>query len=147
MFLSRGLDSSVGIATRYGLDGPGNRIPVGARFFARVETCPGAHPSSYTMGTESFLGVKRPGRGVDHPPLYSSEVKERVVLYLYSSSGLSWPVLGWTLPLPLPKTSLSSSTPFNTVHFSDNRSNRSFLLLSSTKFQSLQGVSDVGLIS
>ena len=27
-----------------------------------------AYPASYTMGTGSFLGVKRPGRGVDHPP-------------------------------------------------------------------------------
>jgi hypothetical protein len=32
----------------------------------------------------------------------SAEVKERVELYLYSHSGLSWPVLGRTLPLPLP---------------------------------------------
>jgi hypothetical protein len=31
----------------------------------------------------------------------SVEVKERVELYLYSPSGPSWPVLGWTLPLPL----------------------------------------------
>ena len=29
-------------------------------------------------------GVKRPGRGVDHPPSSNSEVKERVELYLYS---------------------------------------------------------------
>ena len=35
----------------------------------------------------SFLGVERPGRGVDHPPLSSAEVKERVELYLYSPSG------------------------------------------------------------
>ena len=28
-----GRDSSVGIATRYGLDGPGNRIPVGGEIF------------------------------------------------------------------------------------------------------------------
>jgi len=28
----------------------------------------GAHPASYTMGIRSFLGVKRPGRGIDHPP-------------------------------------------------------------------------------
>jgi len=53
------------------------------------------------MGTEYFPGVKRPGRGVDHLPLSSAEVKERVELYLYSSSGPSWPVIGWTLPLPL----------------------------------------------
>jgi hypothetical protein len=33
------------------------------------------------MGTGSFPGVKRPGRGVDHPPQSSAEVKERVELY------------------------------------------------------------------
>ena len=32
------------------------------------------------MGTGSFPGVKRPGRGVDQPPPYSAEVKERVLL-------------------------------------------------------------------
>jgi len=46
-----------------------------------------APPASYTMGTGSFPGVKRPGRGVDHPPPSSAEVNERVVLYLYSPSG------------------------------------------------------------
>ena len=54
---------------------------------------------SYTMDIGSFTGVKQPGRGVDHPPLTSAEVKERVELYLYSPS---WPVLWRTLPLPLP---------------------------------------------
>jgi hypothetical protein len=48
-------------------------------------------------------GIKRPARGVDHPPPSSAEVKERIELYLYSPSGPSWPVLGWTLPLPLPR--------------------------------------------
>jgi hypothetical protein len=42
-------------------------------------------------------GVKRPGRGVDHPPSSSARVKEIVELYLYSPSGPSWPVLGWTI--------------------------------------------------
>jgi len=46
----------------------GDRMPVGARISASVQTGPGAHPASYTMGTGSFSGVKRPGRGVDHPP-------------------------------------------------------------------------------
>jgi len=32
----------------------------------------------------------------------SAEVKERVELYLYSPSWPSWPVLGCSLPLPLP---------------------------------------------
>ena len=85
-----GRDSVVGIATRYGLDGPGIESRWGARFSATVQTGPEAHPASYTMGTGSFLGVELPGRGVDHPP----EVKERVELYLYSPSGPSWPVLG-----------------------------------------------------
>ena len=92
-----GRDSSVGIATRYGMDGPVNRIPVGARFSAPVQTVRGTNPASYTMGTRSFPGVKRPGRGADHPPPSSAEVKGRVELYIYSPSGPSWPVLGITL--------------------------------------------------
>ena len=39
----------------------GDRIPVGARFSAPVQTGPGAHPASCKMGTGSFPGVKRPG--------------------------------------------------------------------------------------
>ena len=46
----------------------GDRIPVGARFSAPVQTGPGAHLASCTMGTGSFAGVKRPGRGADLPP-------------------------------------------------------------------------------
>ena len=74
-------DSSDGIATRYGQEGPGIESPWGARFSAPVHTGPGAHPASYTIGTGSFPRVKRPGRGVDHPPSFSAEVKERVGLY------------------------------------------------------------------
>ena len=40
----------------------------GARFSAPVQTGPVAQPASYTMGTGSFPEVKRPGRGVEHPP-------------------------------------------------------------------------------
>jgi len=67
---------------------------VGARFSATLQTGSEDHPASYTMGTGSFTGVKRPGRGVDHPPPSSAEVKERIELYLYSPSGPSRPVLG-----------------------------------------------------
>jgi hypothetical protein len=97
-----GQDSSVDIASHYGLDGLGDRIPVVARFSAPVQTGPGAHPASYTTGTGSFPGVKRPLRGVDHPTLSSAKVKEGVGLYINSPSGPSWPVLGWILPLLLP---------------------------------------------
>ena len=61
---------------------------MGARFSAVVLTGPGAHPASYKMGTGSFPGVKRPGRGIDHPPPSITEVKERVELYFYSLLGL-----------------------------------------------------------
>jgi len=84
-----------------GLDSPGIETRWG-RIFRTVQTGPGAHPASCTMGTGSFQGVERPGRGVDHPPTPSSaEVKERVELYLYSTSGPWCPVLGWALPLSL----------------------------------------------
>jgi len=95
-----GLDSSVGIESRYGLDGPGIESRWAARFSALVQTGPGAQPASYTMGTGSFSGVKRPGRGFDYPPASSAKVKEGVELYLYSISGPSWPVPGRSLPLP-----------------------------------------------
>jgi hypothetical protein len=49
------------------------------------------------MGTVSFPGVKRQKRWPPTPS--SAEVKERAELYLYSPSGPSWPVLGWTLIL------------------------------------------------
>jgi len=93
----------------------GDWIPVGARFSAPVQTGRGAHPASYTIRTGSFPGVKRPGRGVDHPPTSSAEVKERVELHLYSPSGPSWPVLGRPLPLPLPYSRCEmgvSKTPY-----------------------------------
>jgi hypothetical protein len=89
-----GRDSPVGIATSYGLDGPGIESQWGARLSAPAQTGPGTHPASCTMGTWSFRGVKRLGRGVDYPPQSSAEVKEIVEPYLYSTSGPSWPVIG-----------------------------------------------------
>jgi hypothetical protein len=78
---------SVSIATVYGLDGPGIESGWGARFSAPVQTGPGANPASYTMTVGSFLGVKRPGRGVGLPPQSRAEVKETVEQYIYSPSG------------------------------------------------------------
>jgi len=56
-----GRDSVVGIATRYGLGGPGDESRWGARFSAPVYTDPGVHPTSYTIGTGPFSGVMWPG--------------------------------------------------------------------------------------
>jgi len=84
----RSRDSSVGIATRYWLDGPGIESRWGARFSAPFETDSEAHPASYTMGSGSFPWVKRPGRGVGHRPPSSAEVKERVEVFIYPPLGL-----------------------------------------------------------
>jgi len=75
------------------MDDPGIESWWRARFSASVQTGPVAHPTSNTMSTGSFPDVRRPGRGVDHPPPSSAEVKERVALYLYSNSGPSWYVI------------------------------------------------------
>jgi hypothetical protein len=55
IFLPHGPGSSVGIATGYELDGPGIEAQW-ARFSAPLQTGPGAHSASYTIGTGSFLG-------------------------------------------------------------------------------------------
>jgi hypothetical protein len=89
-----GRNSSVGIATRYGLDSPGIESRCGAKFSAPVRNGSGTHPASYIMGTGSLPGVKRTGRGVDQAPTSSAEVKEREKLCLYFTSEPSWPVIG-----------------------------------------------------
>jgi len=61
------MGSVVGIATGYGLDGLGIESRWEARFSAPVQTCPGTHPASCTMGTGSFPGVKS-CRGVTLTP-------------------------------------------------------------------------------
>ena len=52
-----GLGSVVGIATSYGLDGPGIESRWGRDFSTPVQTGPEANPASCTMGTGSFQGV------------------------------------------------------------------------------------------
>jgi len=56
---------------------PGDRIPVEARFSAPVQTGSEAHPASYTVGTGSFLGVKRRERVVDHLPHLLPRLKKQ----------------------------------------------------------------------
>jgi len=67
---------------------------VGARFSTLVLTGPGAQLASYSLVAGSFSEVKRPGRGVDHLPQSSAEVKGGLELYLYFLSETLWPVLG-----------------------------------------------------
>jgi hypothetical protein len=71
-FVISGPGRSVGTATSMGCTVRGSNSG-GARFFAHVQTGPGAHPC--TMGTGSFPGAKLPGSGADHPPPSNAEVE------------------------------------------------------------------------
>jgi len=93
------LDSVVGIATHYGLDGQrigtvrGSNPACGEIFRTRPDRLWGPPSLPYNGYRGKAAGALR------WPPTPSSaEVKERVELYLYSPSGPSWPVLGSTLP-------------------------------------------------
>jgi hypothetical protein len=94
---SVGRDSLVGTATGYGLDGPGIESRWGRDFPhpSRPVLGPTQPPIQWVPGLSR--GVKRLGRGVDHRPPSSAEVKERVELYFCSPTGPSWSVIGWTL--------------------------------------------------
>jgi hypothetical protein len=59
MYVPCGPVSSVGIGTDYGREGPGIEFRWGTRFSATVQTGPGAHPASRTIGTGSFPGVEK----------------------------------------------------------------------------------------
>ena len=99
----------VGLATGYGLDGPGIESRWG-RGFRPVQTGPGAHPASRTMCTGSFPEVKS-GRGMTltpHPLIVPWSRKNRAVPLLPSGPfGLyrvSVPVQGYTLPFTFTDT-------------------------------------------
>jgi len=65
------------------------------RFSAIAETCPGAQPAYCIMGTGSFPRVTGEGEeDVNHPPVSSTEVKERVELYNSPLRVPSWQVVG-----------------------------------------------------
>ena len=75
-----GQGSSVGIATDYGLNGPGSNSG-GDEIFRTSRPGPGAHPAPCTMGAGSFPGLKC-GRGVlltTHPLLVPRSWKSRAI--------------------------------------------------------------------
>jgi hypothetical protein len=95
-----GWDSSVVIATRYGLlDGPGIEYQCGRRFSQPSVPAlgPTQPPIKWFPPISGGGGVKRPGRGFDYPAPSSAQVKERVEIYLYYPSEPSWPDLRWIL--------------------------------------------------
>ena len=67
------------MATGYGMDGPAIQSRSGARVSAPVQTGPGAHPASCTMGTGSFPGVNLPGRDTDPSSTSRAVVKKGAI--------------------------------------------------------------------
>ena len=100
-----GRDSSVGIATGYGLGGPGIESRLGEIF----RTCPDwlwGPPSLLYNGYRVFPGGKeRPGHDADPSPPSSAVGNERVELYLYSPFG----------PYGLYRASQGCTLPYLTV--------------------------------
>jgi hypothetical protein len=80
----RGPGSVVGIATAYGLDGPGIESRWGEIFHTSPDR-PWGPPSLLYNGYRVFPGEKvLSGREADPSPPSSAEVKNRIELYLYS---------------------------------------------------------------
>jgi hypothetical protein len=75
-----GRDNVVNIANRNGMDGTGIESRRGRNFSqpSRPALGPTQPLIQWVPGLVSFAGVKRPGRGVDHPQASSARVKERV---------------------------------------------------------------------
>jgi hypothetical protein len=74
--MKHGPGSSLGIATDYGLQGPGMESRWGARLSARPDRS-GGPPSLLYNGYRVFPGGRvRPGRAADHSPPSSAEVLE-----------------------------------------------------------------------
>ena len=109
-------DSSVSIATRYGLEGPGIESRWGRDFPYPSRPALESTQPPIPKGTGSFPGAKRLGRGVDQPPTSTAEVEGRVELYICSSSGSSWPVTGWNVVEDRPASFHSVSQICNWKH-------------------------------
>ena len=91
-------DSSVGIATRYGLESPGIESRWGEIFRTYPDRLRG-RPSLLYNGYRVFPGGKRrPGRDADHIPPSSAEVKKELSYTSTHPVGPPGPVTG--LPPP-----------------------------------------------
>ena len=74
--------------------------PCGGEIFRTCLDRPWSPPNLLYNGYRVFSRGKAAGAWLWPPITYSAEVKEREELLLYSYSGPSWPLLGWTTPLP-----------------------------------------------
>jgi len=72
---------------------------MGTSFSASVQTSPEVHPAFSTMGTGSVSrGCTGWGVTLTTHPQLEPGFKVRVEFYLCTLSGLSWPVMGRSLP-------------------------------------------------
>ena len=101
----------------------GDRIPVGGRDLPHPSRpALGPHPTSCLS-----TGVKRSGRGADHPPSSRCRGHETVELYLYSPSGPQWHVIGRTFTFTFhdyantPKNSVTAYKPRRMIYLSTTK--------------------------
>ena len=73
-------DSLVGLATNYGLDGPGIETRCGLDCSHLTVTSLGHNEPPIQWVLNHLRGVKRTKRGVNHPPPSSTQVEEKVQL-------------------------------------------------------------------
>jgi hypothetical protein len=73
--------------------------PGGGKILRACPDRPWGPPSLLYNGYQVFHGVQQQGPGTDNPHPSRAMVKERVALYLYSTSGPLWAVIRWTLLL------------------------------------------------
>ena len=83
-YSSASRDDPVGIETYYVLDGPEIDSRRGEIFHTLSDPPWGPSCILYNGYRFPFPGLKRPGRGINHPPPFSAELMEIVQLYLYS---------------------------------------------------------------
>jgi len=73
-------DSSVGIATHYGLDGPGIESQWRRDFYRPSRMALSlTQPPIQWVPAYSRGGVKRPGRDIDHPPHLAPRLNSRAI--------------------------------------------------------------------
>ena len=117
-YMSR--DSSVGKATRYGLNGPGIESRWGP-------DRPGGPPSLLYSGYRDFPEAKAARAWHWAPTLSSAEVKEREKLYVSSSAVPSWQVIGWIMYISKHKPLWNSAFIVQVTYYS---STAEFIMLS-----------------
>jgi hypothetical protein len=97
VYINRGSRNSiVGIATRYGLEGPGIESRWGEIFRTYPDRLQGP-PSLLYNGYWVFPGVRRPGRDAGHKPPSSAEVKKELSYTSTHPMGPPGPVTGFPL--------------------------------------------------